>query len=91
MPTSIGRGAATITPRQLELLQFLARRHQMTVGEVAQALQISAAAATKAITRLERKGLVTRTVDIMDRRYIHVRLTRSGTEVARRSSGAGTA
>ncbi len=88
MPTSIGRGAATITPRQLELLQFLARRHQMTVGEVAQALQISAAAATKAITRLERKVLVTRTVDIMDRRCIHVRLTRFGTETALRAGSS---
>jgi DNA-binding MarR family transcriptional regulator len=87
MTTSVSREFASITPRQLELLHFLANRHQMSVGDVAEALEVSSAAATKAITRLERKGLVTRAVDVMDRRCINVRLTRSGMEAARRSSG----
>ena len=87
MTTSVARAAESITSRQLELLQFLAKRQQMSVGDVAEALKVSSAAATKAITRLERKGLVTRAVDVMDRRCINVRLTRSGAEIARRSSG----
>ncbi len=86
MSTSMARAAAGITARQLELLQLLAKRQQMTVGDVAEALKVSSAAATKAITRLERRGLARRTVDGMDRRCINVRLTRSGAEVARRSS-----
>jgi DNA-binding MarR family transcriptional regulator len=69
-----------ITPRQLEVLSFLARREQWSVGEVASELGVSSAAATKAITRLERRGMVTRTVDIMDRRCVNVRITRSGNE-----------
>lgn len=86
MTTSISREIAGITPRQLELLHVLTSRQQMSVGEVATALKVSSAAATKAITRLERKGLVTRTIDIMDRRCVNVRLTRAGTELTRRSS-----
>lgn len=86
MTTSISREIAGITPRQLELLHVLTNRHQMSVGEVATALEVSSAAATKAITRLERKGLVARTIDMMDRRCVNVRLTRMGTELARRSS-----
>lgn len=86
MTTSIGREIAGITPRQLELLQVLTNRQHMSVGEVATALGVSSAAATKAIARLERKGLATRTIDIMDRRCVNVRLTRSGTELTRRSS-----
>ncbi len=87
MTTSVVREATNITARQLELLHILAKRQQMMVGDVAEALKVSSAAATKAITRLERKGLATRVVDVMDRRCINVRLTRSGADVARRSSG----
>ena len=86
MTTSVSRESASITPRQLELLHFLASRPHMSVGDVAIALGVSSAAATKAITRLERKGLVTRGIDVMDRRCVNVRLTRAGAEVARRSS-----
>jgi len=56
------------------------------VGEIASALKVSSAAATKAVTRLERKGLVTRTVDQMDRRFVNVSLTGAGVDVARQLS-----
>jgi DNA-binding MarR family transcriptional regulator len=88
MTISVSRETASITPRQLELLHFLASRPRISVGDVATALGISSAAATKAITRLERKGLVARGIDIMDRRCVNVRLTGAGAEVARRSSSA---
>jgi DNA-binding MarR family transcriptional regulator len=74
-----------ITPRQLEVLVFLASREQWSVGEVASGLKVSSAAATKAVTRLERKGLVSRTIDVMDRRCVNVRLTRAGSEAARQN------
>jgi DNA-binding MarR family transcriptional regulator len=77
------RESTSITPRQLEVLTFLARREYWSVGEVASALKVSSAAATKAIVRLERKGLVTRAVDMMDRRCVNVSVTRAGADVTR--------
>ena len=77
------RESTSITPRQLEVLTFLARREYWSVGEGASALKVSSAAATKAITRLERKGLVTRAVDMMDRRCVNVSVTRAGADVTR--------
>ncbi|MFL5629305.1 MAG: MarR family transcriptional regulator [Ktedonobacteraceae bacterium] len=84
--TIVHRESVNITPRQLEVLTFLARREHWSVGEVATALKVSSAAATKAIVRLERKGLVTRAVDPMDRRCVNVRVTRAGAEAARQMS-----
>jgi DNA-binding MarR family transcriptional regulator len=81
--TMMRRTSTTITSRQLEVLAFLARREHWLVGEVASELGVSSAAATKAIARLERKGLVTRSVDMMDRRCVNVRLTRAGSDAIR--------
>ena len=88
MVTTVRREATSVTPRQLEVLTFLLRRERWSVGEVASALKVSSAAATKAVTRLERKGLVTRTVDQMDRRFVNVSLTGAGVDVARQLSSA---
>lgn len=76
----MSRTSTSVTSRQLEVLAFLGRREHWLVGEVASALGVSSAAATKAIARLERKGLVTRSVDMMDRRCVNVRITRAGTD-----------
>lgn len=81
--TTMRRASISITSRQLEVLTFLARREHWLVGEVASELGVSSAAATKAIARLERKGLVTRSVDIMDRRCVNVRVTRAGSDAVR--------
>lgn len=86
--TTLHRMVSSITPRQLEVLSFLARREQWSVGEVASGLGVSSAAATKAISRLERKGLVSRTVDVMDRRCVNVRLTRTGSDTARQKASS---
>jgi DNA-binding MarR family transcriptional regulator len=77
------RETLSVTPRQLEVLAFLARRDHWSVGEVANALHVSSAAATKAIARLERKGLVTRAIDLVDRRCVNVSVTRVGAEAIR--------
>lgn len=77
------RTSTSITSRQLEVLAFLARREHWLVGEVASVLGVSSAAATKAIARLERKGLVSRSVDMMDRRCVNVRITHAGTDAVR--------
>ncbi|GAC1393134.1 MAG: hypothetical protein NVS4B11_01550 [Ktedonobacteraceae bacterium] len=71
----------SVTPRQAEILTFLAGRDHWSVGEVASRLKVSSAAATKAIARLERKGLVTRSIDMMDRRCVNVRITYAGNDI----------
>ncbi len=81
--TIVQREMITVTPRQAEVLIFLARRDHWSVGDVASNLGVSSAAATKAIARLERKGLVTRSIDIMDRRCVNVRITHAGNDIIR--------
>ncbi len=78
------RDSFNLTTRQLEVLKFLAARENWSIGEVASALGVSSAAATKAITRLERKGLVSRSENMMDRRCVNVSLTSSGTDTLRK-------
>ncbi len=80
------RISTSVTPRQLEVLTFLVRREQWLVGEVASVLGVSSAAATKVIVRLEKKGLVTRSTDIMDRRCVIVRMTRTGSDIIHRNA-----
>lgn len=76
----------SVTQRQIEVLTLLARREQWAVGEIAIELGISSAAATKAITRLEKRGLVTRSTNLMDRRCVQVRVTRAAREVIRQGA-----
>ena len=84
--TVANRSSASITARQMEVLNFLSSRESWSVGDVAAALGVSSAAATKAIARLERKGLVRRSENLMDRRCVDVSLTRSGNELIRRTA-----
>ncbi len=77
----VNKARFSVTQRQREILTLLARREQWTVGEVASLLGVSSAAATKNVTRLERKRLVKRTVDEFDRRGILVSLTTDGRSV----------
>jgi len=84
--TTMRRVSDLITPRQLEVLVSLSQREQWSISQVASSLSVSCAAATKAIARLERKGLVSRTVDMMDRRCVNVRITRAGNDLLRRGN-----
>jgi len=84
--TILRRMPDLITPRQLEVLVRLSQREQWSIGQVASSLGVSCAAATKTIARLERKGLVSRTVDMMDRRCVNVRITPAGNDMLLRKS-----
>lgn len=84
--TTTRREYTSVTPRQIEVLNFLSTRDHWSVGEVAAALDVSSAAATKAIVRLEKKGLVTRSTDMMDRRCVNVRITRAGSDMIRQAA-----
>lgn len=76
--TTISQEISSVTRRQHELLTFLFRRKQGSVGEIASMLGVSSPAATKAVARLERKGLVTRRENEVDRRSVAVSLTHAG-------------
>ncbi len=62
---------------------LLSNSDRWSVGQIASALGVSSAAATKAVVRLERKGLVKRSENTIDRRRVDVSLTRTGTKNAR--------
>ena len=81
------RDAAKVTPRQLEILTILSRREHWSVGELASALGVSSAAATKAIARLQHKDLVRRSENIVDRRSVDVSITPRGSETIRQMDG----
>ncbi len=72
-----------MTARQREVLTLLSNSDRWSVGQIASALGVSSAAATKAVVRLERKGLVKRSENTIDRRRVDVSLTRTGTKNAR--------
>lgn len=77
-------GGDGLTPRQLDLLRFiaLARHH---VDDVARFLDISAPAATKTLDKLERRGLVLRKpCDDGDRRLTYVACSERGVAVLAR-------
>lgn len=84
--TTVHRESINITPRQFEVLTFLSGREHWSVGEIASALGVSSVAATKAVARLERKGLVRKSENMIDRRCVDVTLTRNGTEMLRRNA-----
>lgn len=52
--------------------------HGVTIGELAKALQISAPAVSRAISSLEKRGYVKRTVDLNNRRSVTVTPTENG-------------
>lgn len=63
------------------LLLFLARQDGLTHSEIAEKLNISPAAATKVIKRLERLGFLQRQADEQDERVSRVYLQPTGREV----------
>jgi DNA-binding MarR family transcriptional regulator len=80
---TLRRTMFNITPRQLEVLGCLAQRDHWSVGEVATLLGVSSAAATKVLARLERKGLITREENVLDRRCADITITRAARELLR--------
>jgi len=75
--------AKDLTATQFDALRFLARHPGCTVGDVASGLVVSYPAATRLITRLEKRGLASRAVGRPDRRVVCVALTDSGTQTER--------
>jgi DNA-binding MarR family transcriptional regulator len=71
-------GGREITSSQLKLLKLISLTEAQTIGSVAAFLDVSAAAASKAVDRLVRKGLIARREGETDRRFINLALTDAG-------------
>jgi DNA-binding MarR family transcriptional regulator len=97
-PTLIRLGAAIrreriagISPQQVGLLVSIKYKPGVTVGDLAAEDNVSTAAMSKRISRLERDGLVTRTPSEADRRCIGLTLTDEGQRTLRRVRSRRTA
>jgi DNA-binding MarR family transcriptional regulator len=67
-----------VTPSQLKVLKLVARTNARRIGDVADFLAVSNAAASKAVDRLVRRGLLRRTEAAADRRAVELSLTPEG-------------
>jgi DNA-binding MarR family transcriptional regulator len=66
--------AEPLTGRQMEAVVFLSHRRRVTMGEFADGLEISRAAASELVARLSEKDVVRRETHPDDRRVVYVRL-----------------
>ena len=67
-----------VTPSQLKVLKLVARTNARRIGDVADFLAVSNAAASKAVDRLVRRGMLRRTEAASDRRAVELSLTPEG-------------
>ena len=74
--------AEPLTGRQMEAVVFLSHRRRVTMGEFADGLEISRAAASELVARLTEKDVVRRETDPADRRVVYVRLAGAAEQFA---------
>lgn len=82
---------AGVSPQQVGLLVSIKYRPGLTVGELASDENVSTAAMSNRISRLERAGLVARTKSEADRRCTGLTLTDEGQRTLRRVRSRRTA
>ncbi|MBV9513449.1 MAG: MarR family transcriptional regulator [Mycobacteriaceae bacterium] len=90
---SAGRGfdATGLTEAQAELLRLVGRRPEISIREAAAELGLVPNTASTLVSKLATDGLITRTVDIDDRRVGRLRLTDTAQQVADTSRATGRA
>jgi DNA-binding MarR family transcriptional regulator len=88
-----GRGfdATGLTEAQAELLRLVGRRADISIREAAAELGLVPNTASTLVSKLASDGLITRTVDPVDRRVGRLRLTDSAQQLADTSRAAGRA
>jgi DNA-binding MarR family transcriptional regulator len=74
-----------LTASQASALASISRRGPLTVGELAKAEHVSSPMITKIAKGLEEEGLVTRTVDPVDKRVTQLAVTKEGERRLERS------
>lgn len=67
-----------LTTSQLATLRQLGRHGALSAGDLARGIAVSQATVTGIVDRLERRGLVTRSRDLEDRRRVVIDLTEAG-------------
>ena len=72
---------------QLHVLITLQERQTMTVSELANLLGISMPSTSSIVDRMEERGLLTRTRDLVDRRVVTVDITDHGKQLAEEFMG----
>lgn len=74
-----------ITPAQFIILDFLAKRGESKMTDVAHFIGVTTAAMTGIVDRLVRDNYAVRVFDPKDRRIVKVRLTAKGIELVKRT------
>jgi DNA-binding MarR family transcriptional regulator len=67
------------------VLHYIAHGGCVLPGEIGHAMRVSTARVATALNSLEKKGLITRQIDVSDRRKILVRITSEGKLLAERN------
>jgi len=67
-----------LTYSQMQALRYLNNHRRVTVGDLAEGLNISYPSATNMVHRLEKKGLIRRVANPRDRRQVGLTLTDEG-------------
>jgi len=90
MYTSIGEklleelAESDLTYSQMQALRYLNTHARVTVGDLADGLNISYPSATNMVHRLEKKSLIRRVANPRDRRQVGLMLTDAGREMIQR-------
>jgi DNA-binding MarR family transcriptional regulator len=90
MYTSIGEklleelAESDLTYSQMQALRYLSTHRRVTVGDLAEGLNISYPSATNMVHRLEKKALIRRVANPRDRRQVGLALTDAGREMIQR-------
>jgi len=71
-----------LSPGQIGILFALRKAHQTTMGNLSQTLEIDNAAITRLVNKLEKQGLVERSINPGDRRQMLITITEKGLEKA---------
>jgi DNA-binding MarR family transcriptional regulator len=74
-----------MTPSMLSAMANIEYRQPVTLGHLAEAERVTPPTMTKIVGRLEDSGLVTRTVDVADRRIQRVSLSPDGARLITRN------
>jgi DNA-binding MarR family transcriptional regulator len=73
------QGDTGMSPSQLSALTSIERHGPLTLGALADHERVAPPSVTKAVAKLEERGLVARQTDAGDRRVAHVSITPAGT------------
>lgn len=82
---------AGLTPRQHQALLAIKgfpKREKITIGELAEQLQIAHHSAVGLVDRSVEQNLIVRVPGVEDRRQVYIKLTQHGSEILEQLSGA---